>query len=188
MQKALQETDSVVLTIEAYMGVMCHHLNYWKMVSRCLTTMPLEERHIATNIAEWIEVIAKFNIPQQKIKALAHDNGANVVAAVKILHEKYGWASVKCAGHTLKRGCAKLWESNWLSPSVWLLQEPLLNTSRRGKWRAKSWGSRRTKWEPRRTYWCKTLHTLEQHLCHVVQAARIEMVNLLNVKNQLGFS
>lgn len=87
MLKALQETDSVVLTIEAYMGVICHHLNYWKMVFHCLTTMPLEERHIAANIAEWIEVIAKFNIPAQKIKAIAHDNGANVVAAVKILHE-----------------------------------------------------------------------------------------------------
>lgn len=86
MQKALQETDIVVLTIEAYMGVMCHHLNYWKMVSCCLTT-PLEERHIAANNAEWIEVIAKFNIPLQKIRAIAHDNGANVVAAVKILHE-----------------------------------------------------------------------------------------------------
>lgn len=107
MQKALQETDSVVHTIEAYMEMMCHYLNYWKMVSRCLTTMPLEERHIAANIAEWIEVIAKFNIPPQKIKAMAHDNGAYVVA-VKVLHEKYGWASVKCAGHTLKLGCAKL--------------------------------------------------------------------------------
>lgn len=95
MQKALQETDSVVLTIEAYMGVMCRHLNYWKMVSRCLTTMLLEQRHIAANITEWIEVIAKFYIPPQKLKAIAHNNGANVVAAVKILHEKYGWASVK---------------------------------------------------------------------------------------------
>ncbi|XP_078025235.1 E3 SUMO-protein ligase ZBED1-like [Epinephelus lanceolatus] len=110
MKNALQETDSVALTTdiwtsiakEAYMGVMCHYLKNWKMVSHCLTTMPLEERHTAANIAEWIEeVIAKFNIPPEKIKAVVHDNGANVVGAAKILHEKHEWASVKCAGHTL---------------------------------------------------------------------------------------
>ncbi|KAM7399172.1 hypothetical protein PAMP_018459 [Pampus punctatissimus] len=60
--------------------------------------MPLEERHTAANIVEWTEeVIAKFIIPPEKIKAVVHDNGANVVAA-KILH---GRATVKCAGHTL---------------------------------------------------------------------------------------
>lgn len=102
MQNALQETDSVAPTSEASMGVTCHHLNYWKMVSPCLTTMSLEERHIAAHIAEGIEeVTAKFNVPAQKIKAIVRDNGANVVAAVKILHEKHGWASEKCAGHTL---------------------------------------------------------------------------------------
>lgn len=69
------------------MGVTCHYLKNLKMVSHCLSTRPLEERHTAANIAEWIAVI--------------HDNGANVVAAVKILHEKHGWALVKCAGHTL---------------------------------------------------------------------------------------
>ena len=64
--------------------------------------MPLEERHKAANIAEWIEeVIAKFNIIPEKIKAIVHDDGANVATAAKILHEKHGWASVKCAGHTL---------------------------------------------------------------------------------------
>lgn len=110
MKKALRETDSMALTTdiwtsvatEAYMGVTCHYLKNWKMVSHCLTTMPLEERHTAANIAEWIEeVIAKFSIPLEKIKAIVHDNGDNVIAAAKILHEKHGWASVKCAGHTL---------------------------------------------------------------------------------------
>lgn len=55
------------------------------MLSHCLTTMPLEERYAAANIAEWIEdVTAKFDIPPEKIKAVVHDNGANVVAAAKI--------------------------------------------------------------------------------------------------------
>lgn len=52
--------------------------------------MPTEERHTAVNIAERLkDVIAKFNIPPQKIKAVVHDNGANVVAAVKTLAEKH---------------------------------------------------------------------------------------------------
>uniref|UniRef100_A0A1A7WRA8 Uncharacterized protein n=1 Tax=Iconisemion striatum TaxID=60296 RepID=A0A1A7WRA8_9TELE len=64
--------------------------------------MPLEERHTAANIADWIEeVIVKFNIPPEKIKAVVHDNGANVVAATKILHAKHGYEPVTCAGHTL---------------------------------------------------------------------------------------
>uniref|UniRef100_A0A8C1VWD7 HAT C-terminal dimerisation domain-containing protein n=1 Tax=Cyprinus carpio TaxID=7962 RepID=A0A8C1VWD7_CYPCA len=111
LMKALQETDSVALTTdiwtsvatEAYLGVTCHYLGEdWEMLSHCLTTMPLEERHTAANIAKWIEdVIAKFDIPPEKIKAVVHDNGANVVAAAKILQGRHGWASVRCAGHTL---------------------------------------------------------------------------------------
>ncbi|KAI7790056.1 putative zinc finger BED domain-containing protein 4-like, partial [Triplophysa rosa] len=111
LKKALQETDSIALTTdiwtsvatEAYLGVTCHYLGEdWEMLSHCLTTMPLEERHTAANIAEWIQdVTAKFDIPPEKIKAVVHDNGANVVAAAKILHERHGWTSVRCAGHTL---------------------------------------------------------------------------------------
>ena len=111
VMQALQETSSVALTTdiwisvatEAYMGVTCHYLGKnWEMVSHSLTTMPLDERHTAANIAVWIEeVIAKFEIPPEKIKAVVHDNGSNVVAAAKILQERHGWASVRCAGHTL---------------------------------------------------------------------------------------
>ncbi|XP_061578913.1 E3 SUMO-protein ligase ZBED1-like [Cololabis saira] len=111
VKQALQETDSVALTTdiwtsistEAYMGVTCHYIGKnWNMVSHSLMTMPLEERHTAANIAGWIEeVIAKFDIPAKKIKAVVHDNGANVVAAAKILEGRHGWASVRCAGHTL---------------------------------------------------------------------------------------
>ena len=65
----------------------CHYLGEdWEMVSHCLTMMPLEERHTAANIAEWIEdVTAKFNIPPESV---VHENGANVIAAAKILQKK----------------------------------------------------------------------------------------------------
>uniref|UniRef100_A0A8C1N977 HAT C-terminal dimerisation domain-containing protein n=1 Tax=Cyprinus carpio TaxID=7962 RepID=A0A8C1N977_CYPCA len=89
---------------EAYLGITCHYIgNDWKMTSVCLTTMPLEDRHTSTNIAEWLEEVAvKFEIPSEKICAIVHDNGANIVAAAKLLEEKHGWSSIRCTGHTLQ--------------------------------------------------------------------------------------
>ncbi|XP_059208582.1 E3 SUMO-protein ligase ZBED1-like [Centropristis striata] len=108
---SVKEAESVALTAdiwtsvatEAYLGVTCHFLgNDWEMKSLTLTTMPLEERHTAVNIAEWLEeATTKFEIPFDKVKAVVHDNGSNIVAAATILKEKHGWASVRCAGHTL---------------------------------------------------------------------------------------
>lgn len=89
---------------EAYLGITCHYIGKdWKMTSVCLTTMPLEDRHTSTNIAEWLEEVAvKFEIPSEKICAIVHDNGANIVAAAKLLEEKHGWTSILCTGHTLQ--------------------------------------------------------------------------------------
>ncbi|XDV36787.1 hypothetical protein PO909_006510 [Leuciscus waleckii] len=111
LKAVLKQTECVALTTdiwtsvatEAYLGVTCHFLGEdWEMKSFSLTTMPLEERHTAANIADWLEeTTAKFEIPLEKVKAVVHDNGANVVAAARILRERHGWASVRCAGHTL---------------------------------------------------------------------------------------
>lgn len=50
--------------------------------------MPLEERHKAAKLAEWLEdVFAKFYSPPQRIRTAVHDNRSNSVAAVKILEE-----------------------------------------------------------------------------------------------------
>lgn len=111
LKVVLKETECVALTAdiwasvatEAYLGVTCHFLGEdWEMKSFSLTTMPLEERHTAANIADWLEeTTAKFQIPFEKVKAVVHDNGANVVAAATILRERHGWASLRCAGHIL---------------------------------------------------------------------------------------
>ncbi|KAL3980064.1 doublesex- and mab-3-related transcription factor 3 [Sarotherodon galilaeus] len=89
---------------EAYLGVSCHFLSEdWKMKSFILDTMPLEERHTGANIVTWMEeVLTKFDILPAKIKAVVHDSGSNMVAAMRPLEEKYGWASIRCAGHTLQ--------------------------------------------------------------------------------------
>ena len=47
---------------EAYLGIPCHYItDDWDMQSICLTTMPLQDKHTASNIAEWLEeVVARF--------------------------------------------------------------------------------------------------------------------------------
>lgn len=74
-KSVFNETDCVALTnniwtsvaTEAYLGFTCHFLT-------SLTTMPLVERHTATNIADWLEEAAtKFHIPFEKGKAVVHD-------------------------------------------------------------------------------------------------------------------
>ena len=89
---------------EAYLGITCHFISDdWELTSFCLTTMPLEERHTGANIAAWIEqVVERSEIHTNRIVAVVHDNGSNVVLAANILQEKHGWVSVRCAGHTLQ--------------------------------------------------------------------------------------
>ena len=81
----------------------CHLLGeFWEVKSLSLTTTLLEERHTAATIADWLEeTTAKCHVPFSKVKAVVHDNGANVVAAARILNETRGWASVRFSGHTL---------------------------------------------------------------------------------------
>ncbi|XP_028318369.1 zinc finger BED domain-containing protein 4-like [Gouania willdenowi] len=58
-----------------YMGITCHYIGIdWQMESICLSTMPLEERHTAQNIAGWLqEILDKFEILPDKISAIVHD-------------------------------------------------------------------------------------------------------------------
>uniref|UniRef100_A0A1A8ACL7 Uncharacterized protein n=1 Tax=Nothobranchius furzeri TaxID=105023 RepID=A0A1A8ACL7_NOTFU len=89
---------------EAYLGITCHYIGTeWQMESICLSTMPLEDRHTAQNIAMWLqETLEKFEINPEKVSAIVHDNGANIVAAAKLLEAQFGWASIRCTGHTLQ--------------------------------------------------------------------------------------
>ena len=89
---------------EAYLGLSCHFITRdWQMKTLNFAIMPLEERHTAANIMTWMEeLIEKFNILLAKIKAVVHDNGSNMVAAMRMLEEKHGWVSVRCTGQTLQ--------------------------------------------------------------------------------------
>jgi hypothetical protein len=93
------------IATEAYLGVTCHYINdNWEMVSFVLCTKPLVDRHTAENIARWIEKVAeKFDFSLlDDVQAIVHDNAANVVKALRILEERQGVASLRCAGHTIQ--------------------------------------------------------------------------------------
>ncbi|CAM4651471.1 unnamed protein product [Leuciscus chuanchicus] len=112
LKKDLQKRSSKIslttdawtsIATETYLGVTCHYINdNWEMVSFVLCTKPLEDRHTAENIARWIEEVAeKFDFSLcDDVQAIVHDNAANVVKALRILEEKHGVASLRCAGHT----------------------------------------------------------------------------------------
>uniref|UniRef100_A0A1A8UPS6 Uncharacterized protein n=2 Tax=Nothobranchius furzeri TaxID=105023 RepID=A0A1A8UPS6_NOTFU len=64
---------------EAYLGITCHYIGTeWQMESICLSTMPLEDRHTAQNIAMWLqETLEKFEINPEKVSAIVHDNDSD---------------------------------------------------------------------------------------------------------------
>ncbi|XP_072768749.1 E3 SUMO-protein ligase ZBED1-like [Nerophis lumbriciformis] len=92
------------MATEAYLGVTIHFVNdEWELASINLTTMPLNEKHTAENIASWIEdVVNKFEINIKLVQVIVHDNAANVVAALRVLEERHGVSSLRCVGHTLQ--------------------------------------------------------------------------------------
>nr|XP_054604938.1 E3 SUMO-protein ligase ZBED1-like [Nothobranchius furzeri] len=92
------------LVTESYLGVTCHFINdNWDLHSFNLTTLPVEERHTAENLASWVEKVAeKFHISLHNVLAIVHDTASNMVAALHILEEKFGVVSYRCAGHTLQ--------------------------------------------------------------------------------------
>ncbi|XP_078027660.1 E3 SUMO-protein ligase ZBED1-like [Epinephelus lanceolatus] len=104
VEKLRNKLKAVNSKISLTTDVTCHFINEkWNLVSCNLTTLPVDERHTAENIASWVEKVAeKFHISLNNVLAIVHDNASNVVAALRILEEKFGVASYRCAGHTLQ--------------------------------------------------------------------------------------
>ncbi|XP_017475565.1 PREDICTED: zinc finger BED domain-containing protein 4-like [Rhagoletis zephyria] len=68
---------------KSFLGVTAHYIENNKIMSRCLETKELDERHTADYIAENLRAIcAKFHVETSKITCVVTDNGANMVAAV----------------------------------------------------------------------------------------------------------
>lgn len=115
LEEIIESAEVVALTtdiwsslkMEAYCSATLHSLDgQWKLRRYVLATLPLEDRHTAVNIMNWLtETVASFQIQQSKVVAVVHDNASNVVAAVDNLHansEQGRWVSVRCAGHSLQ--------------------------------------------------------------------------------------
>ena len=107
-----QETACVSITgdiwtsiaTHAYLTLTVHFLSSeWDMCSIVLGTKPLTDRHTGENITIWIEeMLATFSISTDNVSAFVHDSGSNIRLAGQLLHDKYGWYTEACAGHTLQ--------------------------------------------------------------------------------------
>ena len=104
-QVCLTEDVWTSSAMEAYLGVTAHLINAeWDMQTYIVVVKPLEGSHTAENIVQWnIDVLHDFSIAESKVYAIVHDNGSNMVAAVRDLREVLpNVTSVRCAGHTLQ--------------------------------------------------------------------------------------
>ena len=107
-----QETACVSITgdiwtsiaTHAYLTLTVHFLSSeWDMCSIVLGAKPLTDRHTGENITIWIEeMLATFSISTDNVSAFVHDSGSNIHLAGQLLHDKYGWYTEACAGHTLQ--------------------------------------------------------------------------------------
>ena len=65
--------------------------------------------HTVDNIAKTLKSITEFWGLTSKIAAIATDNAANIVAAVR----KLGWIHIKCLAHTLNSVPKAMVETSW---------------------------------------------------------------------------
>ena len=70
------------------------------MASAVLQTREMPERHIGMHISERLkEAASEWEVAQDKVVAIVHDNAANMVLAGELLQ---GWGDLSCFGHTLQ--------------------------------------------------------------------------------------
>lgn len=114
LSQQMQSAQAVALTSdiwtsptnESYLSTTAHFIdNYWNLQRRVLACLPVDGRHTADNICTWLqETVEDFHLESNKIVALVHDNGSNIVAAAQKLEEIFGsqFSSVRCTAHTLQ--------------------------------------------------------------------------------------
>ena len=89
---------------DAYISLTLHFIdNSWELKSYTLATYPFPEQHTGDNIVEKLkEVIKEYNITDDKVAAIVHDQGSNFQRAGRVLAEEKKWKSVNCAAHCLQ--------------------------------------------------------------------------------------
>ena len=92
------------LATQSYISATAHFItSEWELSSCVLQTLHFPESHTGVHISEKLkEICSNFNVPYGKVVAVVHDQGSNIQASLRILHDDSGWASVNCAAHTLQ--------------------------------------------------------------------------------------
>ena len=107
----LQEALSIAITTdlwsslatESYITVSVHYLSTdWKMCSYVLETSGFPERHTGENIANKLSEIGERYELNDKVSTVVHDHAANMMCALRMLHDRHGWESSPCAAHRLQ--------------------------------------------------------------------------------------
>jgi tRNA isopentenyl-2-thiomethyl-A-37 hydroxylase MiaE len=84
------------------------------MNSFVLSTKGFPDRHTGVNISqEIIGILREYDIGNDQIEAIVHDQGANYELAVSILNHDFEWNELKCSGH-----CLQLCVNSGLSLSI----------------------------------------------------------------------
>lgn len=91
---------SEMMTVTSYLGVTAHYLHDDRLVSRCIATVALDQRHTGEYIADKLkEICAGMHISLEKITAVVTDNGSNMTAGIANFLEKN--KHLPCFAHTI---------------------------------------------------------------------------------------
>ena len=84
---------------EAYISLTVHFIDdCWEMKSYTLATYSFPEQHTGDNIVEKLkEVVSEYQIDDNKIFAIVHDQGSNFQRTGRLLEDNKQWKSVNCA-------------------------------------------------------------------------------------------
>ena len=91
-------------TNEAYISLTVHFTDdCWEMKSYTRATYLFPEQHTSDNIVEKLkEVVSEYQIDDNKIFAIVHDQGSNFQQAGRLLEDDKQWKSVNCVAHCLQ--------------------------------------------------------------------------------------
>ncbi|XP_026482739.1 uncharacterized protein LOC113390964 [Ctenocephalides felis] len=115
---------SEMMTVTTYSGVTAHYLQEDKLVSRCIATVALDQRHTGNFIAEKLkEICAGIYISLDKITAVVTDKRSNMIAGIANFLEKN--KHLPCFAHTINLIAESAMSVNDLGTLVSTESQPL---------------------------------------------------------------
>ena len=87
---------------DAYISLTVHFIDdCWKMRSYTMATYSFPEQHAGDNMEKLKEIVSEYEIDNNSIFAIVHDQGSNFQWAGWILEDHKQWISVNCTAHCL---------------------------------------------------------------------------------------